>query len=72
MDKLDYCRRFFATWLGFVIFGVGGDYDEMFVLSMYSYVRLSEQTALAVCADGVETALAEAASLLEEGCGSVL
>lgn len=33
---------------------------------------MSEQTALAVCADGVETALAEAASLLEEGCGSVL
>lgn len=24
MDKLDYCRRFAATWLGFVIFGVGG------------------------------------------------
>ena len=33
---------------------------------------MSEQTALAVCADGVETALAEAASLLEEGFGSVL
>ena len=33
---------------------------------------MSEQTALAVCADGVETALAEAVSLLEEGVGSVL